>query len=303
MTASAAPAVGVVLIAHGAGAGWNARVDSLAATVRQGPLKAPVAVAYLMGPAAATHRFQDAVAELRKQGAQRIVVVPLLVSSHSGHYEQIRYLARQVDTLDAEMMHHLQMSGLERVSPDIPMTVTPALDDAPELARVVTDRARAIVPNPAGHALFLYGHGPNSAENYAEWMVALRRVCDSVRAATGFASVTVELVRDDAPPEVRAEAVRRMRELVELQHAATGQTVAVVPLLVSSGDVSNRKAPHDLADLPVEYTGVPLLPHPALADWVASRVRTALTQPERVAVPAAANSSSASAPSHMQHER
>src|SRR6266542_1657954 len=63
------------------------------------------------------------------------------------------------------------------------------------------------VGRPA-RALLLLGHGPNSAEDYATWMANLRPVADSVRAAAGFASVLIELVRDDAPAAVRAEAVK-----------------------------------------------------------------------------------------------
>ena len=123
--------------------------------------------------------------------------------------------------------------------------------------------------------LMLLGHGPNDAEAYAAWMRNLRPVMDSVRAATGFRSVLVELVRDDAPAEVRAEAVARARELIRLQHDLTGRDVAVVPILVSTGSVSREKLPRDLAGLPVLYTGDALLPHPGMARWVEARVREA----------------------------
>ncbi len=272
--------VGVMIIAHGGGPEWDGRVDSLAAAVqRDAKIQGPVGVSFLMGPGATTHRFQDVVGQLRAKGAQRIVVVPLLVSSYSGHYEQIRYLARQVDTLDVEMMHHLGMSGIERASADIPITVTPALDSAPQLTRIVSDRAREMAPNPQGRALFIFGHGPNEATEYAAWMANLRPVADSVRASTGFSSVLIELVRDDAPAPVRAEAVKRARELILLQHSATKQPVVVVPLLVSMGSVMRLKLPKDLDGLPIEYAKNPLLPHTALVDWVESRVRTAFDQP------------------------
>lgn len=270
---------GVLIIAHGANQAWNAPVDSLAAAVRRGGVvKGPVEVSFLMGPEAASRRFQDAVAKLRNSGAKRVVVVPLLVSSNSGHYEQIRYLAGNVDTLDHQMMHHLHMSGIERVT-GMPIVVTPGLDDAPELARVIADRAKALAPSPTGRALFLLGHGPNSAEDYAAWMTRLRTVADAVKASTGFASVVVELVRDDAPAEVRAEAVKRARELISLQRAATNQDVIVVPILMSSGDVSNRKLPADLAGMPVVYAGTPILPHAAMTGYVERRVLEATVTP------------------------
>ncbi|MGH7719191.1 MAG: sirohydrochlorin chelatase [Gemmatimonadaceae bacterium] len=262
--------VGTVLVAHGASAEWNAEIERIARAVNTG---GPVAVAYLMGEAARSHRFQDVVRDLSSRGAREIVVVPLLVSSHSGHYEQIRWLAGETDSLDRTMMHHLHMSGLARPTVGTPLRLAPALDDAPEMARVLSDRALALATVPREQALFLVGHGPNSAVDYAHWMMNLRRVADSVRAITGFHDVRVDLVRDDAPPHVRAEAVTRVRELIGLQRALTGRPVVVVPVLISRGRVSREKFLADLQGLDVVYSGDPLLPHAELGRWIERRVR------------------------------
>jgi sirohydrochlorin ferrochelatase len=127
---------------------------------------------------------------------------------------------------------------------------------------------------PANRALLIVGHGPNSAEDYAAWMANLRPVVEQVKRATGFKDVRLELVRDDAPAPVRAEAVLRTRELIELQQALTGRDVIVVPVLVSKGLVSRDKLPKDIAGTASIYNGEPLLPHAAIARWVESRVRT-----------------------------
>lgn len=274
----AAPAgstVGTLIVAHGGGPAWDARVERVAREVR---LPGPVGVSFLMGPGAKSRPFQRAVRELVDRGAREIVVVPMLVSSHSGHYDQIRYLARELDTLDQTMMHHLHMGGIERADSAIPLRLTPAMDDSPEVAEVLAARAAALATDPAKQALFLVGHGPNSAEDYAAWMANLRRVADTVRARAGFRSVLLDLVRDDAPPPVRAEAVSRVRELISLQHELTGQPVVVVPILVSTGKVSTEKLPRDLEGLPMVYTSEGLLPHAAMARWVESRVESRRSQ-------------------------
>jgi sirohydrochlorin ferrochelatase len=267
--------VGTLLLAHGGEPSWNAEIERIARTANTG---GPLQLAYLMGPAAATHRFQDQVARLVADGATDIVVVPLLVSSHSGHYEQIRYLAGLTDSLDAMMRHHLHMGGLERPSVTVPMRVARALDDAPEMASVLAERARALTPDPSGKALFLVAHGPNSAEDHAAWMTNLRAVVARVRALSGFQDVRVEMVRDDAPAEVRAEGVRRVRELIEMQREITKGTVTVVPVLVSKGRVSREKFAADLAGLDILYEGTPLLPHPLLARWIERRVTETMQQ-------------------------
>lgn len=154
--------VGTLLLAHGGEPSWNAEVERIAREARTGGL---LELAYLMGPAAATHRFQDRVARLIAAGATDVVIVPLLVSSHSGHYEQIRYLAGLTDTLDAMMHHHLHMAGLERPTVSARLHVTRALDDAPEVAIVLAEQ---------------------------------------VHGRTGVRDVRTEIVRDDAPAAVRA---------------------------------------------------------------------------------------------------
>jgi sirohydrochlorin ferrochelatase len=247
------------------------------AAAREANTGGPVQVSFLMGRGAATTRFQDAVATLEAAGVQRIVVVPLLVSSHSGHYEQIRYLTGRTDTLSEMMHHHLHMAGIERASTTLPLQLTPALDDAAELATILAERGRALAAQvgdqPSRRALMIVGHGPNSAEDYAQWMANLRPVAARVQELTGFQDVRVELVRDDAPKAVRAEAVLRTRELIAMQAAITGQDVLVVPVLVSKGEVSRDKVPADIAGTPSVYTGEPLLPHSAIARWVERRVR------------------------------
>ena len=261
--------IGTLIVAHGGGPEWNAGVDSVAAQVR---LQGPVAVSFLMGPGAAKARFQDMVSELVRRGASEVVVVPMLVSSHSGHFEQIRWLAGETDTLDAEMQHHLHMSGIERSTAGVPIRLARAIDDAPDVADVLADRARALAKDPRKQALFLVGHGPNSAEDYAAWMNNLRPIAARVKQQAGFRSVLVGLVRDDASKPVRAEAVDHVRELIRMQRELTGRDVVVVPVLVASGRVSRETIPADLKGLPVIYSGETLLPHPGMARWIETRV-------------------------------
>jgi sirohydrochlorin cobaltochelatase len=264
-----------IVIAHGAEAQWNERVRQIAGLAEIG---CPVEVAFLMGPEAEARPFQEVVAALVGRGASEIVVVPLLVSSYSGHYEQLRWLAGEIDSLSGSMAHHLKMAGITRPADPSRLRLAAALDDAPELADVLADRAIALAESPEDQALFLIGHGPNSAEDHARWMANLRPVADRVGGLTGFRDVKLGLVRDDAPAEVRAEAVRAIRETIALQRELTGRPVVVVPVLVSEGRVSRVKIPADLDGLDVVYTGEPILPHPALARWIARRV----TDPGRI---------------------
>lgn len=265
--------VGTVIVAHGADSAWNAPVLDVARAAETG---GPVEVAFLMGDHTAEHLFQDAVAKLEAAGAERVVVVPLLASSHSSHYEQIRWLAGETEELSETMMHHLHMAGIHRAGGETPLHLTPALDQSPEIAPILVERALALVEDPSEHALFIIGHGPNSAEDNALWMKNLREVMAEVARETGFRDVKLGLVRDDAPDEVRAEAVRGVREIIQLQRDLTGRPVVVVPILVSRGYVGQVKLPQDLAGLDMVYEGEGLLPHMDVARWVERRVREAV---------------------------
>jgi len=269
--------VGTLVVAHGADSVWNARVEAIAHTAATG---GPVAVTFLMGPGATARPFQIQVRQLRDAGATRVVVVPLLVSSHSGHFEQIRWLARQTDSLDEMMRHHLHEGGIDRADPELPLALAPAMDDAPEIAAVLADRARTLLAGDAAerHALFLVAHGPNSPEEHAQWMRALRSLADSVRWAVGFRDARSGVVRDDAPAPVRAEAVLGVRDLIALQAAATGAEVIVVPVAISHGGFTDRTLRADLAGLPVRYDAEPLLPHDQVVRWIERQVREAASR-------------------------
>src|SRR5690606_36281858 len=173
------------------------------------------------------------------------------------------------------MRHHLHMAGIERPRSAVRLHLAAALDSAPQLGRILAQRARETLDSrdPGGRALFIIGHGTNGAEDYAGWMAALRPVRDSVLAQTGARSAMVELVRDDAPALVRQEAVARIRELIALYHALTGQVVVAAPILIGDGYASRVNLPKYLAGLPVAYRPAGLLPHDAMTEWVEWRVR------------------------------
>ena len=169
---------GVLIVAHGGGDDWNRQVIDVAANVRH---DGPVGVSFLMGPGATQRPFQREIAALRTAGAARIVVVPLFMSSHSEHMDQLRWLIGQRDALDSTMMHHLHMGGIERPSDVSGLWLTSALDSAGELSEALTDRARRLADSRSERAVLLLGHGPNGAEDYARWMTALRPVAERVR--------------------------------------------------------------------------------------------------------------------------
>ena len=85
--AAADEPLGVLVVAHGSTAAWNANVEAAVTILQQ---HTPSQAAYLMG--AENRTPQEAYDALVAAGVQRVVIVPLLVSSYSSHYEQVRFI-------------------------------------------------------------------------------------------------------------------------------------------------------------------------------------------------------------------
>lgn len=265
--AAAPDRVGVLVIAHGAGPTWNAPVESAVETVRQ---TMPAAVGFLMGKGSTPQEAYDA---LVRQGASRIVIVPLLISSHSAHAEQIRFLGGlRPDYPHADHMH------LTRVQGSVPVDrVTPAIDDDPLIATILADHARALSRDPRAETLVIVAHGPNDDDQAAQWLAAMARLADSIRSALPFRQIDTRLLRDDAPKPVKDRALAELRDAVAA-HAQSGRVV-VVPLLLSPGAVADE-IPSTLTGLDFAWDGRTLLPDNRIAQWIVAR---ASAHPERPA--------------------
>ncbi len=267
--ASARAQTGLLVVAHGADRGWNDRVRETVGAVRW--TAGPVGLAFLMGEEKDTAGWAAGVSRLAAEGARRIVVVPLMISSHGSHYRQIRYFAGELDSLPAELAGHDHGA---HAAPQVPMRVTPALDAAPELADVLALRWHELASSDRRRPLLLVAHGPNDSTDAHRWVSDIEAVSRGLREATG-AELHVALLRDDAPPAVRAAAVAAMRDTVRAMAARARDSVVALPVMISSGAITHRKIPKDLAGLPLRYHPLPLAPAAPLAHWIERSARSA----------------------------
>lgn len=259
---------GLLVVAHGANKGWNDRVRETVANVNW---NGPVALAFLMGPEADSLSWNAGVARLVQDGATEITVVPLMVSSHGSHYRQIRFYAGELPSLPPELAKHDH--GSHGTAP-VPMKVTPALDDAPEFAAALSARWHEMDEDDRSRPLLLVAHGPNDPADAVEWLKDIGSVSEGLRQATGK-ELHVGLLRDDAPPPVRAEAIAAMRDSVLAMAERAGDSVVAMPVMISSGSITSTKIPNDLAGLPIRYHAEPLAPLPQLSRWIERVARTA----------------------------
>lgn len=262
---------GLLVVAHGAGAEWN---DGVRQVVSQLRWNGPVATAFLMGDEAPVSGWDSAAAALARRGVREIVVVPLMVSSHGGHYRQIRFYAGELTEWPADLSH--QMHGTV-ARPPVPMRVTEALDAAPELGIALLSRWRELSDRDRRRPLLLVAHGPTSDHEATLWTRDLDAAASEIRQRGGI-SVSIGLLRDDAPAPVRAAAVAGIRGLIDSLAARAGDSVAVMPVLISRGSIATATIPADLSGLAIRYAPVALTPLPALARWI-ERVALAKLDP------------------------
>lgn len=255
---------GVLVLAHGGSEHWNRVVEQ---TVEQADLAYPTRVAFGMGMTAQeVAELQRAVDDLQQQGVERIIAVPLFVSSTSEVIEQLRYLL-------GLQTHGPWEAAARPVTLHVPVVLTDALDDDPVVAEILLERARAMSRAPEEETVVLVAHGPTSPEDNARWLEVMARVAGRMQREGGFHAVIPVTMQDDAPPPVREAAIQKMREVVE--QASRERRTLVVPLLIASGGIET-KIPECLQGLQYVYGGAALLPHPKLAAWIARQVRTAL---------------------------
>lgn len=243
---------GIVLMAHGGSATWNATVSDLRAKV---DARVPTEVALGMATRAT---IQSAVDRLIERAVREIVAVPLFVSSHSSVIESTKYLlgARADAPPDLAVFarmshgprptagaapehgeHAAPADGTRPVQSSVPIRVGKALDDHPIVADILVSRASAISRDPAHEAVVLVAHGPVPDADNALWLEDMNRLAVRVRAAVPFAKVEAITVRDDAPAPVREVATADLRALVTRLSSGGGSRVLIVPLLLSYGGI------------------------------------------------------------------
>ena len=301
-TTSYAEGPGILLLAHGGSAEWNAQVTKLAAQVDR---TQPTEIAFGMATRA---NIQAAVDRLRARGVAEIIAVPLFVSSWSSVITSTEYLLGQRADAPPELaiyakMNHSAHAGTSgsgarsdghephrthgAPAPDpqspvyshIPIRMTPALNDHPIVADILTSRARSVSRNPAEEAVVIVAHGPNGEDENRRWLADMASLAERVRSGERFASIDYLTLRDDAPKQVRDGATAQLREVVT-KRLAEGRRVLVVPLLVSFGGIE-RGLRERLDGLIYTMPGAALVPDDRLVAWVLAMAESAEPVPAK----------------------
>jgi len=273
---------GILLLAHGGSAEWNARVTELAAKVN-----ATRATEVAFGMAARV-TIQAAIDKLVARGVTEIVAVPLFVSSWSTVITSTEYLLGLRVEAPAALASYAKMNhapaaasptaptgheshtptpdGTTPVRSPVPVRMTQALNDHPIVADILASRARTISRDRAAEALIIVAHGPNEDEDNARWLADMRALAERIGQTERFASIEYLTLRDDAPKPVRDAATAHLRELVQ-RELKGGRRVLVVPLLISFGGIE-KGLRERLNGLEYTLADAALMPDDRMAAWV-----------------------------------
>lgn len=273
---------GILLLAHGGSAEWNARVKELATTVNA---TRPTEVAFGM---ASRSTMQEGIDRLVARGVTEIVAVPLFISSWSSVITSSEYLlgvraeAPAALAIYAKMNHgpttgssapaaghegHTAAAdGTTPVRATVPIRVTSALNDHPIVADILTSRARNISRAPSSESLIIVAHGPNEEAENNRWLADMRTLAARVGQTERYASIDYLTLRDDAPKPVRDGATAQLRDLVQRAIGA-GRRVLIVPLLISFGGIE-KGLRERLTGLDYTLAPAALMPDNRMAAWV-----------------------------------
>ena len=293
---------GVLVIAHGSPSeNWCSPVRD---TVAEVDLPYPVELGFLEFVPDET--INDAVERLDDAGVTKIIAIPLFISSHSSHIQEIEYVLGSRETLPT-MSEHVVVEGVEMersivpkgdryaishvpveigadgvmramghpggeeelipVETDAEIVLTGAMDDHWLVAGIVADRTADLVADPENETLVLVAHGTDEEDNFNGWVHNTSSLANQARLKLAYWSdPAVELAGTKIAFIHHNETLYPEFTLRPVVENAEGPVV--VPLMVSEGFFTGMYISGLLAGLDNAYDGSALTPHPNVAEWI-----------------------------------
>lgn len=255
---------GVIILGEGGSAEWKTTVNE--AIKAMGPDRPTV---FAEGDADA-RSIQKAVDELQTKRVEKIVAVPLFITTFSEAMDQNRYLfgIREKPVRGASP---------KRLKSKVPLVLSKALDDSPTAVEILASRALGLTRQPATENLVLIGDAPDDKDAASEWVATVTALAQKVAAKAGMKAGQAMALREGLRSDNRQRAER---EVVDAIKALRKQgAVVVVPLELSPGDVQHRLKKL-LEGVLVHYDGKSMLPDARVAKWVEQTAETAAKLPD-----------------------
>ena len=293
--------IGVLVIAHGSPSeSWCSPVRNATDEV---DLRYPVELGFL--EFVQNETINLAVERLDDAGVTKIIAVPLFVSSHSSHIQEIEYVLGLRETLSLTTEHvvvegaemertvipksgryaisyipleadtdggmratgHPEKEELVPVETDATIVLAGAMDDHWLMAGIVADRTADLSADTGCETLVLVAHGTGEEDNFAGWVNSTSSLADQARLKLAYwRDPAVRLGGTKTAFIHHNETLHPEFTLIPIVKNATDPVV--VPLMVSEGYFTGTKIPGLLENLTYAYDGSALTPHPNVAEWI-----------------------------------
>lgn len=261
---------GVLVMAHGGGAQWNAAVEAAIGDLES---QYPVALAFGMADAGSLER---AVRQLEAQGVRHVGVVRLFISGESWYERTQQILGNQSGAPDkaralAEQANLPPMAmpmGFWEIETDLEFHLSQeGLADAEEMDQVLVSRIAALSENPANEVVVVLAHGPGDDAENQRWINKISERTRQAHQQLALSDVRVFTLREDWEDK-RVAAEQQIRSFME-QASARGQDVIVVPYRVMGFGPYHEV----LAGLDYRADETGLVPHENVDQWLVNQAR------------------------------
>lgn len=254
--------VGVLVMAHGGSAAWNAAVEGAIAPLKE---EVPTEIAFGM---ARRETLQEAMDRLTEVGVGRVAVVRLFLSGSSFlHRTEFLLGVREDPPTQSPQRSGSTTAGTpEQIWRRADVAIDPTgLSETPEVGSILRQRVESLSRTPAFESVLLLAHGLSTEEANRMLMRRIDGLADSIRSLGSFREVRVETLREDWP-EARARAERRIRAWVLRASEDDGRVIVIPVRLFGFGRYRGVLAGFEYI---ADEKG--LLPHPIIVEWVRDR--------------------------------
>lgn len=255
--------VGILVIAHGSPRGtWCEPVREVVRSVAS-ELPYPVELGFL--EFVPNETINIVVDRLNEHNVTKIVAVPLFISSHSGHIEEIKYVLGLRKTPPEE--------ELIPVNTTAEIVLTDALDNSSLLAQTLAENAAELISEAENETVVFASHGCSNATYFEKWIESHESLAEQIKLILrhrkgisiedvrfGFIHLPVE-DNETIHPELGLRAV--------VENVSVNSTPVVVANMVSVGFFTKKYIPMLLENLTYKYNGSKALcPHENIVKWV-----------------------------------
>ncbi len=268
-TSASRDEVAVLVMPHGATRPYNEGLERVL-----DPLRSDYRIEMAPGMGDALI-LQQAVSKLEEEGYRRIVFVRF--------YALEEHMKARTDYILGLRAAPPSAAGSPppRVRSSVVFATFGGYEESPLIAEVLRDRILEISQRPAEETVILLAHGRREDEADRRWRevmeVNIERIQDMLERP--FRSIKAMTLREDWP-ELRAQALARIREEIETINREGGRVLVISNRLYGSGPYRRL-----LGDLQFVMNDRGLVPHPLMTRWLREGIERLLPDLLRPQVP------------------